>query len=104
MLRLASLVIALAACSSAAPTGPAWPKPTAHDSDGGEALAPRAAAKAISAIAEEDKPADRAAADKPAAAAPASSPTDKPAAATPATVTPAEDPTTTEDIVIEIDD
>jgi hypothetical protein len=106
-MRLGLLVIALAACSSAAAAGPSWPKATVREVDGGESLAPRAAARAIVAIVEDDKPADKAAADKPAPSAPGSttgSPTaDKPAVTTPAAVPP-EDPIMIEDIVIEIED
>jgi hypothetical protein len=107
-MRLGLLVIALAACSSAAVTRPAWPKATAHEVDGGESLAPRAAARAIAAIVEEDdKPVDKVAADKHAPAAASGSTaagaTDRPAAAAPAAAAP-EEPITGEDIVIEIED
>jgi hypothetical protein len=99
------MLLALAACSMACsghgPAGPAWPKPAEHRVDGGESLAPRAAARAIAAIVEDDRPAERAVADKPAAApAPASA-----AAAAPVAATPAQDePLPTEEIVIEVDD
>jgi hypothetical protein len=100
------VVLALAACSMACsghvPTGPAWPKPVARQVDGGESLAPRAAARAIAAIVEEDRPAERAAADKPSAA-PAAAGAAAPAAS--ATAAPAQDePLPTEEIVIEVDD
>jgi hypothetical protein len=104
------LVLALAACSMACfaacsvhgPAGPAWPRPSAREVDGGESLAPRAAARAIAAIVEEDHPADRAGADKPAAApVPAASA----ASAAPAGAPPAQDePLPSEEIVIEVDD
>jgi hypothetical protein len=99
------LVIALLGCSQPAQTGPAWPKPQAAETDGGESLAPREAARAIAAAVEEDRAADRAA-DKPAetpaaATPPAGATADKPAAGT---VTVTEEPITAEDIVIEVDD
>lgn len=98
-------LLALAACSMVCsgpgPAGPAWPKPASRETDGGESLAPRAAARAIAAIVEEDRPAERAAAATPAAApVPAAS-----AAAAPAAATPAQDePLPAEEIVIEVDD
>jgi hypothetical protein len=99
------LLIALLGCSHPASTGPAWPKTHAHDTDGGESLAPRAAARAIAAAVEEDRPADRAAGDKaaatPAAAVPAAA-GDKPAVTPSVTVT--EEPLTAEEMVIEVDD
>jgi hypothetical protein len=93
------IVFALVACSSAShgPAGPTWPKAAAREVDGGESLAPRAAARSIAAIVEDDRAADRA--EKPPAA-PAA--TDKPAAATPSTTQPEEIPG--EDIVIEIEE
>jgi hypothetical protein len=99
------LLIALLGCSQPTATGPAWPKSHAPDADGGESLAPRAAAKAIASAADDDRPADRASGDKataaPAAAAPAAA-ADKPAG-TPS-VTVSEEPLTAEEMVIEIDD
>jgi hypothetical protein len=99
------MLLALAACSMACsshgPAGPAWPKPAEHRVDGGESLAPRAAARAIAAIVEDDRPAERAVADKPAAApAPASAAPAAPVAGTPAQ----DEPLPTEEIVIEVDD
>jgi hypothetical protein len=102
-------VIALAACGSACSVhgsaGPSWPRAATHEVDGGESLAPRAAARAIAAIVEDDRAADRAVADKPAAAAAA------PAASTGTgdrTVAPAasapEELMIGEEIVIEVDD
>jgi hypothetical protein len=108
-MRRGLLVIALLGCSHPAPTGPAWPKPQATETDGGESLAPRDAARAIAAAVEADRSAgggaDRAT-DKPAetpatATPPASPPADKPAAGS---VTITEEPITAEDIVIEVDD
>ncbi|HEY0986050.1 MAG TPA: hypothetical protein VGD80_03325 [Kofleriaceae bacterium] len=101
-MRLGLLVIAVLGCSHPQPTGPAWPKLHARETDGGESLAPRAAARAIAAAVEDDHAADRAAGDKPAA----------PATATPAvpekpaggTVTVTEEPLSPEDLVIEVDD
>jgi hypothetical protein len=93
------LVLALAACSPGGPAGPAWPKPAARETDGGESLAPRAAARAIAAIVEDDHAAERAVAATPAA-------TPSPAAsAAPSPATPAQDePLPSEEIVIEVDD
>jgi hypothetical protein len=109
-MRRGLLVIALLGCSHAAPTGPAWPKPHAAESDGGESLAPREAARASAAAVEDDRAADRAA-DKPAATPPAATPSaatppagataDKPAAGS---VTVTEEPLTAEELVIEVDD
>jgi hypothetical protein len=101
-MRLGLLVIALLGCSHPRPTGPAWPELHARETDGGESLAPRAAARAIAAAGEDDHAADRAAGDKPAApATPASAPPEKPAAGT---VTVTEEPLNAEDLVIEVDD
>jgi hypothetical protein len=73
-----------------------------RDADGGESLAPRAAARAIAAIVEEDRPAERAAADKPAAG---PVPAVSAAAGAPAAAPPAQDePLPAEEIVIEVDD
>jgi hypothetical protein len=98
------VVIALLGCSQPASTGPAWPKLHAHDSDGGESLAPRAAARAIAAATEDDRPAERAAGDKaapvPAAATPAAA-SDKPVGTPSVTVT--EEPINAEEMVIEVD-
>lgn len=106
-MRLVLVVIALAAaCSpSHGPTGPAWPKAHGRERDGGESLAPRAAARAIAAVTEEDKPADRAAADKPAASAsdtPIAPGADKPAAS-PLGSSAIDDAIMTEEIVIEVE-
>jgi hypothetical protein len=107
-MRLGSLLfaIALAACSSSyGPAGPSWPKAHGRERDGGESLAPRAAARAIATVAGDDKPADRAAADKPAASAsdtPTAAGADKPAAS-PLGSTTIEDVIMTEEIVIEIE-
>ena len=99
------LLIALLGCSRPGSTGPAWPKPHAHDSDGGESLAPRAAARAIASAVEDDRPADRATGDKataaPAAATPAAA-ADKPAGTPSVTVT--EEPLNAEEMVIEVED
>jgi hypothetical protein len=98
------LVIALAvgsmACAAREPAGPAWPRTAAREADGGESLAPRAAARAIAAVVD-DRAADRAG-DKPAAASlPAAS---APAAAAPGSVQVTEEPLPLDELVIEIDD
>ena len=97
-MRLGLLVFTLAACSSSASAKPAWPKARPREVDGGESLAPRAAARAIAAVVEEDKPTATATATA-AAVAPVS--VDKPAAAA---VPASDEPIMTEEIVIEIDD
>jgi hypothetical protein len=106
-MRLGLLVFALAACSTSvsASPGPAWPKVTAREVDGGESLAPRAAARAIAALVEDDRPADKLATERsasPASVAPTGA-ADKPAAAAAGAVS-TDDPITTEEIVIEIED
>jgi hypothetical protein len=105
-MRVGLVVLALAACAAPTARGPAWPRSRARDVDGGESLAPRAAARAVAAAAAADDKADkldRPATDKPAAptggaATPA---TDKPA--TPAATT-SDEPVMTEEIVIEVED
>jgi hypothetical protein len=74
--------------------------------DGGESLAPRAAARAIAAIVEDVRPADKPSADKPAPVASTGTTggaSDKPAAA-PSAVPAPDEAITTEEIVIEIED
>jgi hypothetical protein len=66
------LVIALAACSTPGRSGPAWPKPTAREADGGESLSPRAAARSVAARSDDDHGDDRS--DEAASAAPAAGP------------------------------
>ena len=99
------LVIALAACfiacSARGPAGPAWPRSRAREADGGESLTPRAAARAIAAIVEDDRGAERTA-DKPAVAA-VLAPTVERSVATPA-VPSAEEPLPAEELIIEVDD
>ena len=97
---LAGSSIGSAACTARPPAGPAWPRSAARDDDGGESLAPRAAARAIAAVVEDDRTADRAA-DKPAPATTAAPATDKPAAGT---AMRQDDPAIMEEIVIEVDD
>jgi hypothetical protein len=113
MVRRGPLVIALAlvlgpaicACTTSASARPVWPKPRPSEVDGGESLAPRAAARAIAAAAiEDDRPADRLA-EKPVSpgipVGPAVAPA-APAVAVPAAPS-ADDPITAEDLIIEID-
>jgi hypothetical protein len=97
-------VIALAACSVGcarhSPGGPAWPQ-SHRDGDGGESLAPRAAARAVAAVVEEraiERTADRPAAP---AAAPAAG-GDRPAAAGQVQVI--EEPLPLDEIVIEVEE
>lgn len=104
-MRLALVMIVLAACSSAPPAGPAWPKLSPRADDGGESIAPREGARALAAI-EEDRPAERAieAAAAVQGAAPTAAAGGKPTATTPAS-DPAipEDLLMTEEIVIEVE-
>jgi hypothetical protein len=97
---LAASSVGSAGCASRAPAGPAWPQRAAREDDGGESLAPRAAARAIAAVVEDDRPADRAA-DKPAPATTAGPAADKPGAGT---AVMQDDPAIMEEIVIEVDD
>jgi hypothetical protein len=89
------------ACSVLGPAGPAWPKSASREADGGESLAPRAAARAIAAIVEDDRPAEHAAVATPSAA---PSPAASAAAAAPATPPAQDEPLPSEEIVIEVDD
>ena len=97
------LVIALAAgsmsCARQDAAGPAWPRSAERETDGGESLAPRAAARAIAAVVEE-RAAERAA-DRPAPAATAA-PGERPASQGSVQVT--EEPLPLDEIVIEVDD
>lgn len=101
-MRLGLLAFALAACSSSASARPAWPKQTPPATDGGESLAPHAAARTIAAVTassddDDSKPVD------PTASAPAAP---SPAATSPApAIAPVEEePPITEEIVIEVGD
>ncbi|MGE5182597.1 MAG: hypothetical protein ACM31C_11065 [Acidobacteriota bacterium] len=100
------LALVLAGCASHAASGPAWPKPSPTDTDGGESIAPhvvRSAEATVDKSDDDDKPAPAPAAAPAAKDAPATK--DAPAATPGAPAPPAvEEPTTVEDIVIEIDD
>jgi hypothetical protein len=102
-MRLGLLVFALAACSSSASAGPAWPRSTPREVDGGESLAPRAAARTVAAVVEKDDDDEppTVVPDKPAAAPPV---VDKPAAAATPAVPSADEVIMIEEIVIEIED
>jgi hypothetical protein len=103
---LALLTVTPTGCGRAADRGPAWPKPAASETDGGESLEPRQP-DAVAAIEDADDASPAAAAPKEPGAAPAAPaatpgarserPADAPAAREP-------DVLTTEDIIIEIDD
>src|SRR3954465_2953574 len=101
-MRLGPLVILLAACSSSAAAGPTWPKSTPHETDGGESLAPRAAARSVAARDPADRSVDRAP-DKPAAAQPRAGASGR-APAQPAAAATPDEPVMTEDIGIEIEE
>jgi hypothetical protein len=100
------LVLALAAYSAACSghgagaSGPAWPRSAARDSDGGESLAPRAAARAVAAAVDDDRPA----AERPTSERPAAAPAASASAPAPAAPAPTTDDTNLEEIVIEVDD
>jgi hypothetical protein len=99
MVRFA-LVVSLVGCVGSASRTPAWPKLHESDTDGGESLAPHAAAAAVMAAAgpEDDKPIIPVVV-APTAATPTATPTVTP------TVAPSTDETIqTEEIIIEIDD
>jgi hypothetical protein len=99
------LVVAIAACGSKPPTGPAWPAPSTTADDGGESLEPRSTAVATAIEKSEDEAPEKPA-DQPEIVA-------KPGAAaaepeTPATVSPptsvSDDVIMSEEIIIEIED
>jgi hypothetical protein len=100
MVRFVVLAALLVACGGSRSHTPAWPKASAHDSDGGESLAPRVAGS-VAAIeqADEIKPDDKPVVkpDAPAETSVGIKPV------VPATTKP-DDVITTEDIIIEIDD
>lgn len=100
-MRALLFVVALAGCTHAMSSGPAWPKERAGG-EGGETLAPREAAKSIEVALEndddDDKPAE-ASAEKPAGKPAPVINGDEPAAAAPAAT---EEPITTDEIVIEV--
>ncbi len=102
MRRALLLVVLIAGCGARSSSGPAWPKMTEKETDGGESLAPRTATSVVAAAADDDdddvKIVATPATDKPAAT------TDKPATVGTPTVTAPDDPITVEEIVIEIDD
>jgi hypothetical protein len=103
--RLVVAVGLLVGCSHPVSTGPAWPKASTQDKDGGESLAPHESKQMAVALEKED--AAPAPAAKPKPDAPAVVPASE-GGGVPTTVAvpgPAvEDAITTEDIIIEIDD
>jgi hypothetical protein len=109
MLRKASLAsvlaLGLAACGGSPDPGPAWPKPQASETDGGESLEPRQASS-VAAIekAEDAKPSATEPAPASPTAAPAAAPAATPDAPAPEAPKELEDVLTTEEIVIEIED
>ena len=104
-MRLVLAVFVVAACGgSPSSAGTKWPTPTDKETDGGESLAPRAAASAIAAASTDsgDKPASEPA--EPAAAT-AKPEVDAAKPATSATTQASEETViTTEEIVIEIEE
>jgi hypothetical protein len=104
--RAGALIALLVGCGGSRDRGPAWPKPHASETDGGESLASRQASS-VAAIEEADDATPAPATPAPAggavapAAAPAGKP-DKPASDAPPPKEP--DVLTTEDIIIEIED
>ena len=100
MLFAIALCASSLSCARQDPAGPAWPKSAEREGDGGESLAPRAAARAIAAAGEE-RAADRAA-DKPATPPAAAAATGERPATGQVQVT--EEPLSLDEIVIEVDD
>ena len=100
---LALLAVTPTGCGRAADRGPAWPKPAASETDGGESLAPRQASS-VAAIEESGEATPSVAVPAPAAAGPTVTPAA--AAARPAETPPPKepDPLMVEEIIIEIDD
>ena len=95
-------VLGLLACGASA-KGPAWPKQSVKDVDGGESIAPRSSVAAVEDSDDEvveapaklpDKPDDKPVKETPKPETPAA----KPAATTP------DEPIQTEEIVIEVED
>src|SRR5215211_3817128 len=108
MLRKAALagvlIALLGGCGGSRDRGPAWPKPHASETDGGESLEPRQAS-AVAAIEDADDATPATVTPAPAAAAaPAAAPVSRPDK--PADAPPPKEPDvlTTEDIIIEIED
>ena len=102
-MRSSLLVFALVGCvRGASPSAVAWPKPSATQADGGESLAPRPSAHALSASSADFVEAAPAA---PLGVAPEPSAVQAaPTASTPAAESAPDDPITTDEIVIEITD
>jgi hypothetical protein len=98
------LALALAACGGSRERGPAWPKPSPSETDGGESLAPRQASSVAAIEESDDEAPSDATPSAPAPTAPAAA-TTAPAVKPAETPPPSEpDPLTTEEIIIEIDD
>lgn len=100
MVRFVVLAALLVACGGSGSRTPAWPKASAHGTDGGESLAPRVASS-VAAIeqADEIKPED-----KPVVKPDAPVETSVGVKPVVPAVTKPDDVITTEDIIIEIDD
>jgi len=106
-MRCLLFVVAIAGCAPhASSSGPAWPKSSPSDDDGGESIAPRTSRPVEVAIEKTDEePVTPVVAPTPVPA--AATPVKKDGAGAPAVTAPAgvvEETITTEDIVIEIDD
>ena len=99
MLRLAR-VVSLVGCVGSASRAPAWPKQHESETDGGESLAPHAAAAAVMAAAgpNDDKPI------VPVVVAPTATTTATPTATPTAATPPTDETLQTEEIIIEIDE
>ena len=107
MVHRGLLVLVLAACAPPGATGPAWPKAAGREVDGGESLAPRAAARTVAAAADasEDRAAAGPAADKSAASSGTTTgagAADRSTTTLPATA-PSDETIMTEEIVIEVE-
>lgn len=107
MLVTAGVLVLGIGCGAGSSTGPAWPKSTVKEPDGGETLAPRPSAASVAAVERAPEPAEKieARAAFESATKPDATSETKPAVAKPAPGSDkTDDPITTEEIVIEIND
>jgi hypothetical protein len=101
-MRVAALCLILLACGGAS-RGPAWPKQSVPETDGGESIAPRPSTAALSEADEDDVALDDTKPDVVVEKTDDKKP-ETPTGVTPPGVTPDEVPITTEEIIIEIGD
>jgi hypothetical protein len=106
-MRRLLFVVILGACTSAKPSGPAWPKMAETDpkEDGGESIDPRESNAVAAVIEKSEEPAEKKTEGEAATPAAATTATDeKPAVPAAPTTAPTDEVITTEEIIIEIDD